>query len=133
MNLSVAPSVPVPPVPMTNPVSNNFLLEPWRISIDELGALWGTLEKDATCSIRMSQQGLPTCDTVIRKLSTILNLAPVQIIGEEGLAAARTPDQTDKLFVHVRVEKKNCDVTLKSNSTSLANRIRDIVHRDVVL
>lgn len=105
----------------SSPVVDHFL-QPLQISIDEVGAQWGTLPHEQTVS---TQTNAMNCEGLVQNLTQSLNVGLVQIIGDEAICAGKA--NHNKLFVHAKMEGRNVDVLLRSDCLDALSKAGQVI------
>lgn len=124
LSLDVGPAQP--PAPRTPAGVAAPPLTPWPISIDQLGAMWGELPVERHWQ---GASSVRSCEDLMRRFSTHIGAAKVEIIGSEGMAAGQFA-LGKKCFLHGRLDAGGVvAVAVKTEDPKMAEQVVQLCAR----
>ncbi|CAE8598631.1 unnamed protein product, partial [Polarella glacialis] len=73
------------------------LLAPMQVTTAQVGAMWSSLPSERKVQMQTS---VGSCQELMMRLQNSLNVAPVEIIGMEAIAAGRVLPGNEPCFLH---------------------------------
>jgi len=120
-----APSIaPVMQMPVPQP-----LLGPLPVTTAQLGAMWGQLPAEQKLQLQTS---ILNCQELMQRLSTSLNVHPVEIIGMEGIAAGRVLPGNDPCFLHGKLAPPRLEMLVRCRDPGVGQRVAELCMRSLV-
>lgn len=126
--ISTAPApAPAPPA-QTAPALASPLLAPYPVNIQQVGQLWGQLASEKRVQIPTS---VASCQELMNRLQASMNIHPVQIIGQEGIAAGRVLPGTDPCFLHgkLSMQPPRAELLVRTRDAGVAQRVAEACAR----
>lgn len=116
--MATGPAPPAPPAPAPP------LLAPYPVSIQQVGQMWAQLPSERRVQIQTS---VTSCQELMTRLQASMNVHPVQIIGEEGIAAGRVTPGTDPCFLHGKLAFKppRVELLVRTRDAGVAQRVAE--------
>lgn len=107
----------------------NDLLRPHVIHTEAFGKLWGTHPHEKKAKFTPAPP-IQSSSALLTKLKTAMSVHPVQVIGNEGIAAASLLElPSELLFLHVLVLPTSVDVTIRSKDKSFTEVVMRYLHK----
>mmetsp|Transcript_114585 Transcript_114585/g.348629 ORF Transcript_114585/g.348629 Transcript_114585/m.348629 type:complete len:125 (+) Transcript_114585:3-377(+) len=110
-----APQAPPPPI-----------LGPLQMVTAQFGAMWGTLPAERNVQIQTS---LGSCQELMARLQSSLNIHPVEIIGMEGIAAGRVLPGNDPCLLHGKLSPPRLDIIVRCRDMGVSHRVAELCTR----
>eukprot|EP00747_Dinoflagellata_sp_TGD_P096813 gnl/TRDRNA2_/TRDRNA2_166944_c1_seq1.p1 gnl/TRDRNA2_/TRDRNA2_166944_c1~~gnl/TRDRNA2_/TRDRNA2_166944_c1_seq1.p1 ORF type:complete len:911 (+),score=179.30 gnl/TRDRNA2_/TRDRNA2_166944_c1_seq1:310-2733(+) len=123
-DLLLGPAVTAsPPPPPSAGAPAAPLLGPLQITTAQLGSMWGQLPSERRVQLNTS---IGSCQILMQRLQSGLNVHPVEIIGMEGIAAGRVLPGNDPCFLHGKLQPPRLDVLVRCRDAGVAQRVADM-------
>lgn len=104
-------------------------LRPHVINTDSFGKLWGTHPHEKKAKLTPAVP-ITSSAVLLEKLKTSASAHPVQVIGNEGIAATSLLGNTNELMLmHVLVLPQSVDVTIRSKDKSFTEVVMRYLHK----
>jgi len=99
------------------------LLTPLQVTIQQVGQAWGQLPIERKVQFQTS---ISTCPDMMNRLRSNMNVAVVQIIGMEGIAAGQTPDGSNPVFLHGKLAPPRAECLVRGRDPGLVERVAQL-------
>jgi len=99
------------------------LLSPLQVTTAQVGQTWGTLPTERKVPIKTS---IANCQELMSRLSGRMNVHPVEIIGQEGIAAGRVFPGNDTCFLHGKLQPGRLDLIIRCRDQGTAQKVADL-------
>jgi len=113
------PQAPAPPAPPPAPTS---ILGPLQVTTAQVGSMWGQLPSQREAQMSTT---IGTCQEMMMRLQTKLNVQPVEIIGMEGIAAGRVVPGNDPCFLHGKLAPPHLQILVRCRDPGVAQTVVD--------
>eukprot|EP00922_Rhytidocystis_sp_ex-Travisia-forbesii_P059312 GHVS01087943.1.p1 GENE.GHVS01087943.1~~GHVS01087943.1.p1 ORF type:complete len:1048 (-),score=161.32 GHVS01087943.1:328-3471(-) len=106
--------------------TRNTVLEPYVINTAQVGSMWGTLSLESKGSMALPSG--TSCEALMARLRDLLSVHIVEVIGVEGIAAGRLPQEPQgAVFIHCKVTDGNrADVIVKTASEQVSQNVLNV-------
>mmetsp|Transcript_84403 Transcript_84403/g.149296 ORF Transcript_84403/g.149296 Transcript_84403/m.149296 type:complete len:951 (+) Transcript_84403:100-2952(+) len=104
------------------------VLGPLQVTTAQVGATWGQLATERRVQLQTS---IGNCQEMMSRLQSSLNVAPVEIIGMEGIAAGRVLPGNDPCFLHGKLAPPRLDVLIRCRDAGVANTVAELCQRSM--
>mmetsp|Transcript_87521 Transcript_87521/g.137026 ORF Transcript_87521/g.137026 Transcript_87521/m.137026 type:complete len:970 (+) Transcript_87521:186-3095(+) len=114
-----------PPTTVTAPAPVAPFLTPLPVTTQQVGGAWGQLAIEKKMQIQTS---ISSCQEMMHRLQSSLNVHPVEIIGMEGIAAGRviaSPGQ-DPVFLHGKLAPPALTLLVKCQNPGVGDKVVEI-------
>lgn len=120
-------SPPVAPVMQPAPPAvMGPILGPLQVTTAQVGSTWASLPSERRVQMQTS---CATCQDMMTRLQTQVNVQPVEIIGMEGIAAGRVLPSNDPCFLHGKLAPPRLDILVRCRDPGVAQRVADLCQR----
>merc|ERR1712151_788641 len=127
-----APAYPQAQAPMQPtsapppPAQAAHILGPLQVTTAQVGGMWGQLPSQREAQLSTS---IGTCQEMMVRLQTKLNVHPVEIIGMEGIAAGRVLPGNDPCFLHGKLAPPQLHILVRCRDPGVAQTAVDLCSR----
>merc|ERR1719229_864678 len=101
-------------------------LGPLQVTTAQVGSTWASLPSEQRVQMSTS---CGTCQDMMTRLRSSLNVHPVEIIGTEGIAAGRVLPGNDPCFLHGRLAPPRIDLLVRCRDPLVASKVADLCQR----
>lgn len=112
-----------PPPPPAAPQAPVQILAPLQITTAQLGGMWRQLPSERRVQL---QTPVRTCQDMMARFQSFLNVHPVEIIGTEGIAAGRVLPGQDPCFLHGKLAPPRVDVLVRCRDAGVAQKVAEL-------
>lgn len=121
-----APVQPTPAPPPAMPPAPTHILGPLQVTTAQVGSMWGQLPSQRESQLSTT---IGTCQEMMVRLQTKLNVHPVEIIGMEGIAAGRVLPGNDPCFLHGKLAPPHLHILVRCQNPGVAQTVVDLCTR----
>lgn len=75
------------------------------------------------------ETSIGSCQELMMRLQTSLNIFPVEIIGSEGIAAGRVLPGNDPCFLHGKLAPGRLDILVRCRDPGVATQVAEMCRR----
>merc|ERR1712217_853701 len=104
------------------------ILAPMQVTTAQVGQTWGSLASERKIQIATS---IGSCQDLMQRLQSGVNVHPVQIIGMEGIAAGRVLPGNDPCFLHGKLAPGRLELLVRCQDAGVAQRVADVCTRSL--
>jgi len=108
---TVAPQAAAPAAPFLGPL---------QVTTAQVGQAWQTLATERRLQINTS---IGSCQVMMTRFQSIMNVHPVEIIGTEGIAAGRVLPGNDPVFLHGKLNPPRLELLVRCQNPGVADRV----------
>eukprot|EP00928_Gymnodinium_smaydae_P010252 TRINITY_DN13848_c0_g2_i1.p1 TRINITY_DN13848_c0_g2~~TRINITY_DN13848_c0_g2_i1.p1 ORF type:complete len:194 (-),score=50.31 TRINITY_DN13848_c0_g2_i1:118-669(-) len=105
------------------------ILAPLQVTTQQVGGMWGSLPTERRVQIPSS---VVSCQDMMLRLQRGANIHPVEIIGNEGIAAGRVLPGTDACFLHGKVAPQRIEMLVRCRDPGVAQKVVELCQRVLV-
>mmetsp|Transcript_22316 Transcript_22316/g.51701 ORF Transcript_22316/g.51701 Transcript_22316/m.51701 type:complete len:939 (+) Transcript_22316:78-2894(+) len=117
-----APAAPPASAPMQP------LLGPLQVTTAQVGATWPQLANERIVQMHTS---IGTCQEMMLRLQSAVNVSPVEIVGTEGIAAGRVLPGNEPCFLHGKLAPPRLDIKVRCRDPGVAQSVADLCQRSL--
>lgn len=98
-------------------------LGPLQVSTAQVGQMWGRLASERKMQLQTS---MGSCQDMMSRMQSAVNVQPVEIIGMEAIAAGRVLPGNDPVFLHGKLQPGRLDLLVRCQDAGIADRVIQI-------
>lgn len=95
-------------------------LAPLQVTTAQVGQAWQQLATERRLQINTS---IGSCQVMMTRFQSNMNVHPVEIIGTEGIAAGRVLPGNDPVFLHGKLNPPRLDLLVRCQNPGVADRV----------